>query len=205
MGSGPPCNPRDAGCWWHGLYLLGVPYTARTLSHHLVSALLQEDRGICAFEMQSGLSTVLQRLFKVRQGVHLLGPVPGSMSHQPTLERPHPPALLSPQVHPSTCSFSFPRKVDGEANFLLGLGCLVPTGSHPNSWMEGSLKSYLPALSTPVDSASGITPGVFTSVAQRPWSKTEELICKGRIPSSERPGHKVWKIISDITTVGLPV
>lgn len=189
----------------HGFNLLGVPHMTRTLSHQLASALLQEDRGICAFEMQSGLSTILQGRSRSGKVAHLLGPGPGSMSHQPTLEHPYPPALLSPQVHPSTCSFSSPGKVDGEANFLLALGCLVPTGSHPNSWLEGSLKSYVPTLSTPVASGNGITSAVFTSVTQRPWSKTKELICKQRSPSSERTGHKVWKTMVDITTVSLPV
>lgn len=117
-----PCGVRtpmqSQGRRLHGLNLLGVPHVTRTLSHQLASALLQEDRGICAFEMQSGLSTVLQGRSRSGKVAHLLGPGPGSMSHQPTLERPYPPALLSPQVHLSTCSFSFPGKVDGEANFL---------------------------------------------------------------------------------------
>ena len=166
VGSGPPCGPRDAGCWWHGLNLLGVPHMTRTLSHQLASALLQEDRGICVFEMQSGLSTVLQGRSRSGKVAHLLGPVPGSASCQPTLECPYPPGLLSPQAHPSTCYFSFPRNIAGEANLLLGLGCLVPTGSHPNSWLEGSLKSHVPALSAPVDSGNGITSAVFTSVSR---------------------------------------
>lgn len=162
------------------------------------------QRNLC-FEMQSGLSMVLQGRSRSGKVAHLLGPVPGSTSGQPTLERPYPPGLLSPQAHPSTCYFSFPRNIDGEANFFLGLGCLVPIGSHPNFWLEGSLKSYVPALSTPVDSGNGITSAVSTSVSQRPWSKTKKLICKQRILSSERPGHKVWKTMVDKTTVGLPV
>lgn len=92
-GSGPLCNHRDAE-----VVVVSPPFTGwsshdQALSHQLSLALLMEGKGICAFEMQSVVSMVVQAHSRSYKVVNLLVPEPVYVSNQCPLEAPEPLAL----------------------------------------------------------------------------------------------------------------
>ena len=96
QGQDPLCNHRDVD-----VVVVLPPFTGwsshdQALSHQLSLALLMEGKGICAFEMQSGLSLVVQAHPRSYKVVNLLVPEPVYVSNQFPLEHPEPLALLSP-------------------------------------------------------------------------------------------------------------